>query len=258
MFTELVEDNFNKKAYKIIDTGNTARLPSRRQANSLRKEGHMFTRPITLALTACLIAPQTYTADTYSSQHTRTKQDLQVVAHQFPQLLMNAFVALNHENDQNERDQAFYNAINNIVNIASLVRSAHDITDPEISDILRMLDSIFEEDPYHENVPDTRMTCDTISCEQHVRTLHTRNAHVIAHNFPHLMLNTFIALNHDNDDTERHLAFFNALNNIINIATAIRSTQDLNRENVRTILGILDTALGEDNVELKFYAPEAS
>ncbi len=202
--------------------------------------------------------PQTYTADNYNEQSIRSKQDLQVVAHQFPHLLMNAFIALNHDNDKDERYQAFYNAINNIVNIASLIRSAEEITDPEISDILRTLDTIFDEGSSHNNVAETRMTNDTVSPRITTKTLHTRNAHVIAHNFPHLMLNTFIALNHENDDTERHLAFFNAIHNIVNIASAIRSTQDLNQENVSTILAILDTALGEDNVELRFYSADAS
>lgn len=217
----------------------------------------MFTRPMTLVLTACLMVPQAYAADSYTQMPTRSSHDLKVIAHQFPQLLMNAFVALNHDNSQEERDGAFYNAINNIVNIASLIRSTNDISDQEISDILRTLDDIFQEQPEHQNVADTRMTEDTTTyCSSH-KSLQARNAHVIAHNFPHLMLNTFIALNHDNDDTERHLAFFNAINNIVNIASAVRSNQDLNRENVRAILTILDTALGEDNVELTFYTPDA-
>jgi len=220
----------------------------------------MATRCITLLMTVgCSFSSVQATHTDMATTTTRSSQDLKIVAHQFPHLLFNAFMALNNENDKEERYQAFNNAVNNIVNIASLIRSASEVTGQDMDYMLNTLDTIFDEEmedakQSHGNKSYPRVTVDTeMMPEDERHATPTRNAHIVAHNFPHLVLNTFIALNNDNDRTERHLAFYNAINNIVNIASVIRSGQDATRENVYKILSILDTALGEDNIELRFY-----
>jgi len=218
---------------------------------------YMQPRHITLVITACFsLSHASHEAMPMPDQ--RSTQDLHVVAHQFPHLLYNAFMALNHDSSKEERYEAFQGAVNNIVNIASLIRSANELTGDDIDRLMYAVDDMFEDnvyaaEPSHEPLIDDRAIIDTDSIDPDEYTAPTtRNAHVVAHNFPHLVLNAFIALNNDNDRTERHLAFYNAMNNIINIASVMRSYQYTNKENVYTILRILDTALGEDNIELRF------
>ena len=191
---------------------------------------------------------------TETEDELRTKEALFLyeVGEQFPHLLINSFVALNQENNTKERYQAFYNALNSIVNIASHIRSVNDLTSQEIDEILHTVDQLFDEstiDEDNEPLENTKVTLDTEYTFTDDNT--KRNSHIIAHNFPHLMLNAFIAFNSDNDRTERHLALYNALNNIVNIATVIRSSSDMDENNIYHIIGLLDTALGEDNIELK-------
>jgi len=182
----------------------------------------------------------------------RTDQELGVVAQQFPQLLLNAVIAL-HENDEDKRYEAFCNAVSNIANIASLIKSTQNISSRDIEYMLHACDKILhedeEQDPMHEELIDIDMAFDT-QYRACLRDEAPRSSHMIAHNFPHLVLNVFIALNEENDQFERQCAFYNAINNIINIASALRSEKQIDKQEVFDILSILDTALGEHNINL--------